>query len=99
MVVSTSGYPDEGSEWPMRRQPQLRIVGSGRNTTLRLVGDWEEAPLDGLCQSARVAWALDKLQRSLVKQARISGQSWTEIGESLGISKQSAWQRFAEPSE
>jgi hypothetical protein len=83
----------------MRRGPQLRIVGSGRDTRLRLVGDWEDAPLDGLCQSARVAGALDKLQRHLVKQARSSGRSWTEIGESLGISKQSAWQRFAERSD
>jgi hypothetical protein len=83
----------------MRRRPQLRIVGSGRDTKLRLVGDWGEAPLDGLCHSARVAAALEKLQRHLVKQARSSGRSWTEIGQSLGTTKQSAWQRFAEPSE
>ena len=83
----------------MRRRPQLRIVGSGRDTKLRLIGDWDEAPLEGLCQSARVAGALDKLQRHLVKQARSSGRSWTEIGQSLGTTKQSAWQRFAEPSD
>jgi uncharacterized NAD(P)/FAD-binding protein YdhS len=82
-----------------RRQPQLRIVGSGRDTKLRLIGDWDDAPLDGLCQSARVAVALDKMQRHLVNQARRSGRSWTEIGDSLGIAKQSAWQRFAEPPD
>lgn len=79
----------------MRRRRQLRIVGSGRDTKLRLIGDWENAPLDGLCESRRLAGALDKLQRHLVREARRSGSSWTEIGASLAISKQSAWERFA----
>jgi hypothetical protein len=81
------------------RSPQLRIVGRGRDTKLRLVGDWEAAPLDGLCHSARVGVAVDKLQRELVQQARADGRSWTEIGSSLGISKQSAWERFSAPPE
>jgi hypothetical protein len=83
----------------MARRRQLRIVGIGRDTKLRLVGDWQEAPLEGLCQSARVAGALDKLQRQLVKQARSAGRSWTEIGSALGISKQSAWERFSVPPD
>lgn len=82
----------------MRRQ-RLRIVGTGRDTKLRLVGNWDDAPLDGLCESARVAGALDKLQRYLVREARSSGRSWTEIGAALGITKQSAWQRFSTPEE
>lgn len=83
----------------MRRKPQLRIVGSGRDTQVRLVGDWEAAPLDGLCQSARLGLALDKLQRELVRQARAGGRTWTEIGTSLGISRQSAWERFSTPPD
>ena len=83
----------------MRRKPLLRIVGSGRDTKLRLVRDWEAAPLDGLCQSARVGVALDKLQRQLVDQAREAGRSWTEIGSCLGISRQSAWERFSTPPD
>lgn len=83
----------------MRRRPRLRIVGNGRDTKLRLVGDWEQAPLDGLCESARVAGALDKLQRHLVAQARSGGRSWAEIGASLGISKQAAWERFSAPPD
>jgi hypothetical protein len=81
------------------RSPQLRSVGRGHDTKLRLLGDWEAAPLDGLCHSARVEVALDKLQRQLVQQARTDGRSWTEIGASLGISKQSAWERFSAPPE
>jgi hypothetical protein len=78
----------------MRRQ-QLRIVGSGRSTKLSLPAELEREPLGGLCESARVAGALDKLQWHLVQQARAAGKSWTEIGTALGVSKQSAWQRFA----
>lgn|GEM_PF-4753482 len=79
----------------MQRRRQLRIVGSGRDISLRPTGDWEGATLDGLCDTARLATALDKLQRQLVAQARTTGRSWTEIGASLGISKQSAWERFS----
>jgi hypothetical protein len=78
---------------------QLRIVGSGHATKLRLPGELEREPLNGLCESARVAGALDKLQRHLVQQARAAGNSWTEIGAALGITKQSAWQRFAPPED
>ena len=79
----------------MHRRNQLRVIGSGRDTTLRMPSGWEGAPLDGLCESARVAGALDKLQRQLVQEARAAGRSWSEIGDSLGISKQSAWERFS----
>ena len=81
----------------MRRRAQVRVTGDGR--TLRLIGDWEAAPLDGLCESAGLARAVDKLQRDLVRQAREAGRSWTEIGEALGVSRQSAWQRFSSPDD
>jgi hypothetical protein len=83
----------------MGRRRELRIVGSGEATRLRLVGDWEQVPLEGLAESRRVAGALEKLQRHLVEQARSAGRSWTEIGDSLGISKQSAWERFSAPPD
>ena len=45
----------------------------------------------------RLAGAVEKVQRSLVEHARASGRSWAEIGTALGISKQSAWERFSQP--
>ncbi len=81
----------------MRRRQQLRITGDGRK--LRLVGDWETAPLDGLCESAGLARAVEKLQRHLVSEARRAGRTWTEIGEALGTSRQAAWERFSRPPD
>ena len=79
----------------MGRTRRLRIVGQGDSTRLRLVGDWDDAPLEGLVEARRVDGALSKLVRHQVNQARESGCSWTEIGGSLGISKQAAWERFS----
>jgi hypothetical protein len=81
----------------MHRRPQLRVAGNGRK--LRLVGNWEADPLDGLCESAGLARAVDKLQRHLVNRAREAGQTWTEIGEALGVSRQAAWERFSGPPD
>jgi hypothetical protein len=81
----------------MRRRQQLQIAGNGRK--LRLIGDWETEPLDGLCESAGLARAVDKLQRHLVRQARETGRTWTEIGASLEISRQAAWERFSSPPD
>ena len=57
----------------MHRRQQLRIAGNGRK--LRLIGDWEAAPLDGLCESAGLARAVDKLQRHLTREARDAGRT------------------------
>ena len=81
----------------MHRRQEVRIAGNGRK--LRLVGNWEAAPLDGLCESAGLARAVDKLQRHLVQQAREAGQTWTEIGEALGVTRQAAWERFSHPPD
>jgi hypothetical protein len=36
----------------------------------------------------------DKLEE-LVAHCRASGKSWTQIGHALGMTKQSAWERFS----
>jgi hypothetical protein len=36
--------------------------------------------------------------RQTVSQARMRGATWAEIGEALGIARQSAWERFAPAS-
>ena len=79
----------------MRSTRRIRIVGHGQNIRVRAPGDWETEPLDGLREACRLSRALDKLTRESVQQAREAGHSWTQIGEALGVTKQTAWERYS----
>lgn len=77
---------------------RLKIIGQGSSTRVRLVGDWQDSPLDGLRQARDVERALDKVLRDQVRRARDAGCSWADVGDALGTTKQAAWERFsAEP--
>ena len=58
----------------------------------------EASPLDNLSDAVRVSAELsdqaDSLIGYFVDQARRSGASWSQIGASMGVSKQAAQQRF-----
>ena len=77
------------------RAKSIRLDAQATKGRLRLVGTWGKKPLEDL----RVAWgaagAVDKLIRQTVEDARRQGCTWAEIGQALGISKQSAWERFS----
>ena len=79
----------------VRMVKRLRIVGSGPSTRVRLDGDWDDRPLEGIREARGVERALDKVLREQVRRARDAGCSWTEVGEALGTSKQAAWERFS----
>ena len=59
------------------------------------------APLDrveaALTVSEELASCADELIGQFVGEARRAGCSWTEIGQRIGVSKQAARQRFADP--
>ena len=76
------------------RTKKLRIVGHGAILRLRMVGDWEGEPLEGVRECCRVTTAVDKALRQEVRLARQAGHSWTEIGQTFGVTKQAVWERF-----
>ena len=78
-----------------RRAPRVRIVGGGERLRLRTLGDWESAPVSALRECRRAATALEKVMWQTVAEAREAGHSWQEIGDALGVTKQTAWQRFS----
>jgi hypothetical protein len=43
-----------------------------------------------------VDFAVEKLLYQSVQTARSQGHSWAAIGETMGISRQAAWERFAD---
>jgi uncharacterized NAD(P)/FAD-binding protein YdhS len=77
------------------RAPRVRIVGAGTRLRLRPLGDWDSNPVDALRECCRAQTALAKAMWQTVRQARDAGHSWTEIGDALGVTKQTAWQRFS----
>lgn len=79
----------------MRSKRRIQIVGHGQNIRVRADGDWQSEPLDGLREACRVSTALDKLTRESIQRAREAGHSWTQIGEALGVTKQTAWERYS----
>ena len=78
-----------------RSRRHIRIVGHGQNIRVRAAGDWQSESLEGLREACRVSAALDKLIRESVRRAREAGHSWTQIGEALGVTKQTAWERYS----
>lgn len=62
---------------------------------MNITGDWSTAPLtviEGITAGVR---GMEPPLRSAVKLARQQGRTWEEIGKALGVSRQSAWERFS----
>ena len=76
-------------------QHRLKVIGHGAEMKLRLVGDWDRRPLEGLRVAQGIEKAIDKVLREQVRRARDAGCSWSDIGEALGTTKQAAWERFS----
>jgi hypothetical protein len=55
------------------------------------------SPRDAVVAARELSAAADAALRAAVDRARASGQSWRDIGEVLGTSRQAAFQRFGHP--
>lgn len=53
-----------------------------------------EDPLVALRVLADSEVEIDRIRRDRVRAARAAGASWQQIGDALGISRQSAWESF-----
>lgn len=74
----------------------LTGVCQGSMTVMSLIaaGQLPVEPLEALRQVARSELELDELRWNQIAAARDAGASWAEIGEALGVSRQSAWEYF-----
>jgi uncharacterized NAD(P)/FAD-binding protein YdhS len=77
------------------RTKAIRLDARATKGRLRLVGRWGKQPLEDLLVACAASGAIDKLIRQTVADARRQGCTWSEIGDALGMSKQSAWERFS----
>jgi hypothetical protein len=51
-------------------------------------------PLEALRELSRADMELEALRRERVEAARRQGATWDQIGESLGMSRQAAWEYY-----
>ena len=51
-------------------------------------------PLEALRELARSEPELERLRRDKVLAARTAGATWEQVGDALGMSRQSAWEYF-----
>jgi hypothetical protein len=109
--IGASDYPpaDEGkmsatSDWAQHMKPLwatapprwlLNRSEAFRDSLAELVEQW---PLQALGVLAELERWHRPLVAEAVAQARSDGASWVEIGAALGITKQSAHERFSNPA-
>ena len=78
-----------------QRSPRVRVIGHGNQLRLRTLGDWEAHPIEALRKCCRAETALEKAIGGNGQQGTKGKHSRTEIGDALGVTKQTAWQRFS----
>jgi len=57
----------------------------------------QESPSEAVAAARELSAAADETLQAAVDRARAAGQSWREIGEVLGTTRQAAFQRFGHP--
>ena len=57
--------------------------------------DWSEKPLVALTQMARADDFLAWKTEQFVSDARGTGASWNDIANALGVTRQTAWRKYA----
>ncbi len=89
------------SPWQDGRRAWERLNGWHQDSPSARPGhpDDGEGALTALADVCRVRHLLDQAELVAVKTARRHGKSWAEIATKLGVTRQSAWERWRELDE
>ena len=63
-------------------------------TLLRRAEAWDKFPLAALSAQCELQHCVAELERLAVMKARELGASWTDLADSLGVSRQAVQQRY-----
>ena len=87
--------------WNEGQQAWGRLEGWYLDASLPLPGDPEDGQraLRALEDSGLVRRLLDQVEFEAVRAARRNGKSWAEIAVRLGVTRQSAWERWRDVDE
>jgi hypothetical protein len=94
--ASRHGYLDTIESKPTADDPVGARVGDAAR---RLIDEFNRtgSPQDAVAAARELSAAADVALQAAVDRARGAGQSWREIGDVLGTSRQAAFQRFGHP--
>jgi hypothetical protein len=81
-----SGHPDNMAE----TDDKVRAL-----VDINITGDWSTDPLTAIEKLTAGVEAIESALQRTVRLAREQGRTWEEIGKALGVSRQSAWERFS----
>ncbi len=84
-----------GGRWHEARKAWGRLSGWGDESAARHDRD----PLEALCDIGFLRRLLDEAELSAVRVARRQKRSWAEIATMLGVTRQSAWERWRDLDE
>jgi hypothetical protein len=65
----------------------------------RLLSQESASPLDAIAFIQGAASEIGEGMQAAVQRARKAGQTWADVGQVLGISRQAAFQRFGRPAD
>lgn len=99
-----SGYPDSMSEgvdpWQEGQQAWGRLAGWSRDTPAAAgPRDDGDRALTALTDVGVIRRFLDQVEFEAVRTARRQRKSWSEIAIRLGVTRQSAWERWRDVDE
>jgi hypothetical protein len=89
------------SSWQDGRRAWERLNGWHQDSPAATPGHPDDAAsaLDALADIGRVRHLLDQAELVAVRTARRHGKSWAEIATKLGVTRQSAWERWRDLDE
>jgi PASTA domain len=89
-----SGYPDGMGPWDDGRRAWERLDGWDQDGPVPGHPDDGNGALAALSDIGTVRRLLDQAELAAVRTARRHGKSWAEIATRLGVTRQSAWERW-----
>ena len=88
------------SHWSLERQPRPVTRGiTPHNVGSTEPGRHAALKFKALEDIRFVRALLDTAERNAVRAARHHGRSWTDVASALGVSRQSAWERWRDDAE
>lgn len=94
------GHPDSMARYSGGTTTHRALTGPRRTgSSLSSEEAWKQEVLLTLTSIQEIRQKCDRTELRTVREARKAGLSWTEIAIALGVTRQSAWERWHELDE